>query len=162
MKNKDVKLYNVIFPVWLLWFLPVTWIVVLPANFVIDLTVLFLTLKYLKIDNRKEICKKSILRVWLCGFAADIIGSIIMFMPTLLDVNYDFINSINMNPFESVGALIYVTICLFLAAACIFLFNYKFCLNHSGLDLEQKKKVALSVAIVTAPYLFYLPTEWFY
>ena len=31
--NKTVKLYNLVFPVWLLWIVPLTWIVVLPVNF---------------------------------------------------------------------------------------------------------------------------------
>jgi len=27
---------------------------------------------------------------------------------------------------------------------------------------DKKKKIALSLAVFTAPYLFYLPTAWFY
>ena len=46
--KKELKLYNVIFPIWFLWLVPITWIVVLPANFIIDLAVIVLTLKYLK------------------------------------------------------------------------------------------------------------------
>lgn len=34
--KKDMKLYNVIFPIWMLFFLPPVRLVVLPANFVID------------------------------------------------------------------------------------------------------------------------------
>lgn len=162
MKHNEVRLYNVIFPVWLLWFIPVTWIVVLPANFVIDLLVLTLTLKHIGVVNRKQIGKNCILRVWICGFLSDIIGSVCMFMPTLLDIDTDFINSVNMNPFENIGSVIYVTICLLVSAACIYFLNLKFCLNKSGLEFEQKKKIALSLAVFTAPYLFYLPTEWFY
>lgn len=162
MKNSDVRLYNVLFPVWLLCFFPVTWIVVLPANFVIDLAVLFITLTIMKVATRKQICKSCILRVWLCGFGADLLGSILMFTPTLLDINNDLIGAINMNPFENVFALIWVTICLFFSAVCIYFFNLKYCLEKSDLDLSQKKKVALSMAIVTAPYLFYMPSEWIY
>jgi len=36
MKKNQVKIYNLIFPIWLLWLIPATWIVVLPANFLID------------------------------------------------------------------------------------------------------------------------------
>lgn len=162
MKNTDVRLYNVLFPVWLLWFFPITWIVVLPANFVIDLAVLFITLTVMKVESRKQICKSCILRVWLCGFGADLLGSILMFTPTLLDINNDLIGAINMNPFENVFALIWVTICLIFSVVCIYFFNLKYCLEKSDLDLSQKKKVALSMAIVTAPYLFYMPSEWIY
>ena len=33
MNKNSIKLYNVIFPIWLLWLIPITWLVVLPANF---------------------------------------------------------------------------------------------------------------------------------
>jgi len=162
MRSKEIRLYNVIFPIWMLWFIPATWILILPANFVIDLAVLFFTLKYLKVEERGQIAKKCILRVWICGFLADIIGSIFMFLPILLDVDADFVNSIAMNPFESIWAMIYTTIALMIAGGCIYLLNLKFCLNKSGLELAQKKKVALVMAVITAPYLYYLPTAWFY
>ena len=162
MRSKEIRLYNVIFPIWMLWFIPATWILILPANFVIDFAVLFFTLKYLKVEERGQIAKKCILRVWICGFLADIIGSIFMFLPILLDVDAGFVNSIAMNPFESIWAMIYTTIALMIAGGCIYLFNLKFCLNNSGLATAQKKKVALVLAVITAPYLYYLPTAWFY
>ena len=162
MKSTDVRLYNVLFPIWLLWFIPLTWLVVLPGNFIIDLSVLFFTLKYLKVGERKQICKKCIIRVWLCGFAADLLGSLLMFTPTLLDINEDLISAINMNPFDSIWAFIWATICLVFAGICIYFFNLKYCLANSDLDHAVKKKVALSMTIFTAPYLFYLPSEWFY
>ena len=44
----------------------------------------------------------------------------------------------------------------------VILFNSKWCLKKANLDAGQKKKVALSLAVFTAPYLFYLPTKWFF
>lgn len=43
MKDREVRLYNAIFPVWLLWLLfPWMWLVILPGNLLIDaLAVLF-------------------------------------------------------------------------------------------------------------------------
>ena len=52
--KKGVKLYNVIFPLWLLWLIPITWLVVLPANFLIDLAVVVLTLKFLQVPDIKK------------------------------------------------------------------------------------------------------------
>ena len=172
MKKKSIKLYNVIFPIWLLCLIPMTWLVVLPANFLIDLLVVVLTMKYLKVKEIKLNAKSVILKVWIFGFISDFIGTASMFIANVIDFNYEtplgkwwynnFTNAVSYNPFESIYAILWVTTCVIITSFFIYLFNYKFCLKKSTLDSEQKKKVALSLAIFTAPYLFYLPTAWFF
>ena len=172
MKKNSIKLYNVIFPIWLLWLIPITWLVVLPANFFIDLLVVVLTMKYLKVPDIKMNAKSVIFKVWIFGFIADFIGTASMVMSHLIDFNYktqlgkwwytNIANAVCYNPFESVFSVLWVTVCVIITAFLIYLFNYKFCLNKLNLLDEQKKKIALSLAIFTAPYLFYLPTAWFY
>lgn len=168
---KKDKLYNVLFPIWLLWVIPVTWIVVLPGNFLIDLLVVVLTMKHLKIENIKQEAKKVILRVWIFGFIADFIGTVGMIIPEFIIFRntpienwwyHNISNAVMYNPFNSIYSIIWVTVCLIIAVICIYLFNYKFCLNKSTLDEIQKKKVALSLAIFTAPYLFYFPSMILY
>ena len=34
--KKEVRLYNVLFPIWLLWIFPQVWLVLLPGNLLID------------------------------------------------------------------------------------------------------------------------------
>lgn len=172
MKNNSVRLYNVIFPIWILWLFPTTWIVVLPANFIIDLLVVVLTMKCLKIQDIKMNAKSVILSVWIFGFVADFIGTLLMLSGNLIDFNYEtqlgkwwytnISHAVSFNPFESIYAVLWVTVGVLVAAFFIYLFNYKYCLKKSNLDSMQKKKLALSLAIFTAPYLFYIPTVWFY
>ena len=172
MKKKSIKLYNVIFPIWPLCLIPMTWLVVLPANFLIDLLVVVLTMKYLKVKEIKLNAKSVILKVWIFGFISDFIGTASMFIANVIDFNYEtplgkwwynnIKNAVSYNPFESIYAILWVTTCVIITSFFIYLFNYKFCLKKSTLDSEQKKKVALSLAIFTAPYLFYLPTAWFF
>lgn len=172
MRNNNIKLYNLIFPIWLLWLIPITWIVVLPANFLIDLIVVVLIMKYLKVSDIKIKAKSVIFKVWIFGFIADFIGTAAMFLANIINFNYEtelgkwwYINissAVSYNPFESIYALLWVTVCMIITSFFIYLFNYKFCLKKSNLDSKQKKKLALSLAIFTAPYLFYIPTAWFY
>lgn len=172
MKKNSIKLYNLIFPIWLLWLIPITWIVVLPANFLIDLLVVVLTMKYLKVQDIKENVKSVILKVWIFGFIADFIGTASMFMANVIDFNYEtqlgkwwynnISNAVSYNPFENIYSVLWVTVCVIITSIFIYLFNYKFCLKKSNLGNEQKKKIALSLAIFTAPYLFYIPTYWFF
>ena len=46
--KKEIKLYNVIFPIWMLILIPPLWLVVLPGNFLIDLLVLYISMRILK------------------------------------------------------------------------------------------------------------------
>lgn len=172
MQNRrDCTLYNVIFPIWLLWLFPAAWLVVLPANLLIDLLVVVLTLRALHVQDVKLQTKSVLLRVWLMGFAADFIGTALMFLAGMLDFGdapfgkwwYDNVSSpIAFNPFASVYAFLWTTLCVAVTGLCIYWFNRKFCLKKAALEEWQKHKLALSLAIFTAPYLFYLPTRWFY
>ncbi|RPF48870.1 hypothetical protein EDD70_1703 [Hydrogenoanaerobacterium saccharovorans] len=172
MKKNNIKLYNLIFPIWLLWLFPITWLVVLPANFLIDLMVVAVTLKYLKIQEIRQNMKAVIFSVWMFGFAADFIGTAAMLLSNIISFNYEtqlgkwwytnITNAVSYNPFESIYAVLWVSGCVILTAFLIYLFNYKYCLNKTNLDNTQKKKLALSLAVFTAPYLFYIPTVWFF
>lgn len=172
MKKEKIKLYNVIFPLWMLWLFPQTWFAILPANFLVDLLVVVLTMRYLGIPDVKSNAKKVILRTWLCGFAADFVGTLMMFAVNLADIPgntpfgewwYDeLVGPLCSNPFESVWAFLWTAVCVLAAAGIIYLLNWKFCLKRADMEEIQKKKLALSLAVFTAPYLFYLPTKWFY
>ena len=46
--KKDVTLYNVLFPLWMLLMFPVMWLIVLPGNFIIDSIVLIISMLIMK------------------------------------------------------------------------------------------------------------------
>lgn len=48
MKIDEVRLYNMILPVWLLWIFPQVWLVILPGNLLVDVLVVFFALLALK------------------------------------------------------------------------------------------------------------------
>lgn len=158
MKRRDVKLYNIIFPVWLLWLFPLTWIVVLPGNFLIDLLVTVVTMKVLHVEEIKFNAKKSILYIWIFGFVSDFIGVILMFAGSTTEL----LSAVNSNPFENIYSFLWTAGCIILSAICIYFFNKKIALRKTALSQTEKKKLSLSLAICTAPYLFYLPTIWIY
>lgn len=168
MKKKCVKLNNVIFPIWMLfWIFPIIWIIVLPANFLIDLLVIILTMRYLKIPNIKQRARAVILKVWIFGFIADFIGSLGMLLAMIITFDfktpfYNITSGVAINPFDNVFSFIWVTLCIIAAAYFIYLFNYKICLKNIDISDSEKKRIALSLAIFTAPYLLYLPTKLFY
>lgn len=182
MNKKEIKLYNVLFPVWMITYLSallgskegfLILFIVLISNFIIDSLGYIIALKKYKIENKKEKYKKSILKIWGFGFLSDIIGVIPMFainfitnIPMESDISrwitVNFINPVTYNPFQNILSFIWVILCIGLSMFCIYKFNYKISFKNLEIQEETKKKIALIIAFVTAPYLFLLPTAWFW
>lgn len=170
--KREVRLYNVFFPIWLLLlFYPVCWLAVLPVNFGVDLLVIVLTLRALHAEDVKLKAKKSILKVWLFGFVADILGGLVLLSTQFIDLFLEkhfpaagawwyenMVNSTMFNAFENIYAFLWVLMCTAISGALIYLFNMKFCLKKAITDPVERHKLALSLAIFTAPYTFFIPT----
>lgn len=147
--KKEMRLYNILFPIWFLLFIPITWVVVLPANFVIDSLVILITMKMIGVKFKKRMYKESILKVWGFGFLSDIIGAAFLFVTMwILDLAV---------PGED---YLYLAIAVLISAIFIFIFNYK--ISFKGYDRNTRFKMALSLAILTAPYTFLIPLDWIY
>ena len=147
--TKEIRLYNLLFPIWFLMFIPLAWLIVLPANFIIDSLVILLTMKQLGIKFKKTMYKRTILKVWSFGFLADIIGAAFLFLTMFV--------------FElgSQGDELYLTIpAILIAAVFIFILNYK--VSFKDYDKSVRFKMALNLALLTAPYTFMIPLSWIY
>lgn len=181
MHKKDVKLYNLIFPLWMIVYLSsllgnkegfIVLFIVLIANFIIDSLVYLISLKKLNIENIKEKYKKGILKIWLFGFLSDILGVIPMFAVNFLTeipmssefrrwFIDNFVNAVTYNPFKSIFAFLWVLMCIGISMFCIYKFNYKISMKKIDIEKDKKKKIAMIIAIITAPYLFLIPTMGF-
>lgn len=148
MKKKN-KLYNVLFPVWFLFIYPIAWIVIIPANFLIDSLVLIMGMFILKLENKKQFYKRSILKVFIFGFLADIIGALFLFvMVFLLEIGIT-------------GDEIYLTLpAVLLSGVMIFIFNYFITFKKENKNV--KFKLALILTLITAPYAIMIPLNWIY
>lgn len=163
-----MKLYNMIFPVWLLWIFPTMWLIIMPANLIIDGLVIVLTLKFLKINAIKSVLKTVIWRTWICGFLADFVGCLLLFSVNLIKFSpenslYWWWNknmlAVNYNVFANIYAFLLASFALFISAYLIYWFNSRFCLRDAPLSLKQRKQLAVSLAVFTAPYVFFLPSS---
>ena len=78
-RNHTIRLYNVLFPVWFLMYLYPSWLplAVLAFNFAFDSLVLALAARWQKLPEIRRLWRQTILRVWLLGFAADILGALL-------------------------------------------------------------------------------------
>ena len=149
MKPKDVRLYNVLFPFWMLMLFPTVWLIVLPGNFLIDSLVLLIALRCLGIDEKKLWYKRHILKIFTFGMLSDLVGAAYML---LLMMRFDVGN---------MGDELYLTLpAIFLASTLIFLSNYY--ITFRKVEKPLRLKLALTFAIVTAPYTFLVPSSWLY
>ena len=171
--KKDVRLYNVFFPIWLLLlFYPLYWLLVLPVNFLVDLLVIVVALRVLHAEDIKRKTKGSILKVWGLGFFADIIGGVLMFSTQFAGMALDrfapdtagrwwhenMTNAVMFEPFSTLPAFLWVLLCVAVSGLLIYLFNIKLGLKKAITDPVERRKAALALAIFTAPYTFFIPT----
>lgn len=146
--KKYVTLYNLYFPLWFMLMLPIGWIILFPVDFVIDSLVLLVSLKVLKVDNKKQFYKKHIFKIFCFGLLADAISAGIMFLLILWD-------------FARMGDELYMTLpALVLSSFLIYKFNYK--VTFKNADDKLRHKLSLIFAIATAPYTFLFPSSLLY
>ena len=78
MMKREVRIYNMIIPLWLLWLFPplFPWVlpIILLGNLAIDTAVLSLALKAMKRTDREQLMEHLWWRIWWRGFAADAAG----------------------------------------------------------------------------------------
>ena len=176
-QKKEIRLYNVIFPVWilLLWPMPPVILLTLFGNLAIDCGVLYLILRFRKTPERGRILKQVWWRVWINGFLADLIGSAWLFAglfgPMLLEphlpegalkgVINDFSYAMTVNPFRSPAAFLVTAIGAALAGFFIYRFDLRTLRRCGDLLSEQdRKRTALLMGIITIPWFFFIPAYW--
>ena len=71
----SVKLCNVLFPIWILIFFPQALAIVIPGNLIVDAAVLLLALAAMRHRAKGAVLRRCWWKVWLLGFAADLIGA---------------------------------------------------------------------------------------
>lgn len=146
---KQTKLFNLLFPIWLLGLFPLMWLIIIPGNFIIDSLVLIVCLFILKINSKKEFYKKNILKIYLFGMLSDFIGAGLIAL-----LFFGFRIGIR-------GDELYLTIpSVIITGLLIYIFNYK--ISFKNCEPKIRKRLSLIFAIVTAPYTFMIPISWIY
>lgn len=171
-RRSSLRLYNVMMPLWLLWILPQGWLFILPANFVIDSVVLIAAMFCLKITAKAKNYKASILKVWIGGFFADLLGVSVLFLiyciGSALDGSgkwgslADSISTGAFNPFYNLFTLAYTVLAVLISGFAIYGYNKRWALKKLDIDDKSRKGLALAMALFTAPYTFLIPSYLLY
>ncbi len=172
---ENTKLYNMILPIFMLYvFAPAIWIISIIGNLVIDsISLIVLLIIFKKLSFKTYI--KTIIPLWIFGFVADFIGAGYL---TLMSINTksdyyvgkeDLLRQIksgvylatNHSPFDSLWGVVFILSGILMSSVLIFVFDYFFLINIKELNKKQRIISALTFCIVTAPYTFFLPKEFF-
>ena len=174
MKKKELRLYNLIFPLWFMVWLPGWWwLLLIPANFALDRFVLKRCLDK-KIPENKHLLKKYSWKVCLFGFLSDFIGSLFLlgvFMgislvgERMIDNNYKelglkisrWAGSGMINVWQDPLTFLIALAGVALSALMIYLFNNKMLRKNTEIGEENARYIAKWLTIVTAPYLYLIP-----
>lgn len=179
MENNQIRLYNLIFPMWfMLWFPGWYWLIILPVNFLVDYLVLKVCFKKKVMDNYKSLLKKYSWKTWIYGFLADLIGAIYLLIiyggvsivgEGLIDAGSrkigikisvwanDSMISAWDNPLGFIVSLSGVALAGFL----VYKFNFSMLKKNEAIGEDIARYVAKWLAIITAPYLIMIPIYFY-
>lgn len=161
--KKQTRLYNIILPIWLVVALPSPlWLAIIPGNLLVDCAVLFLALLVLKHTQKGAVVKQLWWRFWLLGFAADALGVVWMLSGMLGYIPFgdaweDTVSHVTHNAFHNPWAFLWALAGVALAGACIYFFDKRAMKSCELLTGREKHITALAMAVITAPYLFFIP-----
>ena len=159
-KKNDMRVYNLMFPVWMLvWWPSWLWLALIPLNYGIDALVLRLSLP--AGSDRAAFLRKHTWKICLAGFASDFLGSALLFAVYAFTPGDPLSNNLAYAPFGSAAALAVTLAALLLSAGAIFLLDRRILLR-AGLDPDGARRAARNLAVFTAPYLFLFPSGLLY
>ncbi len=169
MSSGKVKLYNLLLPIWLVVFIPsFLWLLLIPANYLLDRIVLKWSLG--DMQDKGLFCRNHNWKICLAGFLSDFIAAVFLFAlnQIMCGIDEDSLTIIGraadgmmFNPLSNILSFIIVCISIALAAVCIFFLD-KGILIRAGIGPEQAKRPAIRLAVITAPYLYLIPSELFH
>lgn len=150
--DKKDSLYNVIFPLWAIFFMTPLILIPLIGNLIIDGMVISITLRLIKTHLPWKRLREIILKAWGIGFGSDLVG----FAVLLTITGFTRINEFN--PFVDGRTLFAYLFAICVSGISIFGFNYKI-LRREGLGKKSSIIVSLAMGITTAPWMFLIPTD---
>lgn len=160
------RMYNIFFPIFFFFLIPVIWLWVLPINFAIDSLVIVLSLYYLKMTEIKVKWFKVIFKVWIIGFLSDLIGCVILLPSLFLADRKDWLGEaavkLMFHPYSNPLSALITILAVVIAGYMIYLLNCRFSFNNIDIEPQMKKKLSLYLAVFTAPYVLLIPSAWLY
>ena len=151
MKKNDIRLYNVLFPIWFYLLFPQVWLLILSVNFLVDSLVLYCSARQQGLENTRALWKERILPVWGIGLLSDLIGAVLIFVIYLIVAAIPWFAEF-VNPIRFPGTVLISIPGVILSGIMIYFLNKNLTFRESNLTSNQIHKLCLHLALWTAPY----------
>lgn len=114
----------------------------------------------MKLNYPEKFLKKNLWKIVFIGYLADFFGAFLLLM-TFLGLDYLGVETyLGTDVFSNPIDFLLITLAVMFSSFCIFKFNSHFVLGKY-FPANDVKKLSLSLAIFTAPYLFFVPVTLF-
>ncbi len=161
-----ITVANVIFPTWMLGLIPsVIWLIMIPANFIVDSLVIIGWAKVKKVSDWKHVWAKSIWKIWIFGFLADFAAAGLLFaffclwMGISSATNQEWMMDASNVIMYGWGSFFYGLLGALIGGCLIYLLDRRWAFTKTTLSPEQKKNAAFWMAVITAPWLLSIPID---
>lgn len=167
-RNKTTRLYNIILPIWLLvWWPSWLWLGLIPANYLVDFLVSWMSMKKLGIEDCKQKALKHSWKVCLIGFLSDFVGAafllgVLYLVDIILPNEAGEAIAYGLSWKPNLYSIIIILIAIAISGTLIYVLNRRMLKKDPDLSREQIHRIALNLAVFTAPYLFLIPSSLIY
>ena len=151
MKKNDIRLYNVLFPIWFYLLFPQVWLLILSVNFLVDSLVMYCSARQQGLENTRVLWKERILPVWGIGLLSDLIGAVLIFVIYMIVAAIPWFAEFA-NPIRFPGTALISIPGVILSGIMIYFLNKNLTFRESDLTSNQIHKLCLHLALWTAPY----------
>ncbi len=152
-------------PVWFMIASPSMWLILLPLDFLVVTCVLWLCVKFFSVGSYREMFRASILKIWAINFASQILASFTLFLSQgyFGEWWYEYITTpVALNPLDNIYSVTFTALALLLAGAFTYTANRKFTFKKLQLDPDTRRKLALGLALLTLPMMYFMPSRAIY
>ena len=165
----EFKLLGDIIPIWFFWVLPPCWIAIIPITAIVCSIVFYISTLYLKIYNPFRVLKKIIVKTTFFCFLCDIMVAGFLFlgilgMDEIINPKSDFYHwyksfkdFLDQKPLDNIFVILVLCVAILLSRIINYKLNKRYTFSKLDIEEENKKKLALAIAIFTAPYIFFIP-----
>lgn len=136
----------------LLFFIPASWIILVPLTLIISSVVFFAGLKIFMIEENITIFKKYFLKVFLSVFFSNLMCSVLIFLIGLIP-NFGYLiyhNSFNQRSNLGILLTLFAIVVSILGNVILL---YKIIFINLKINKTAKKYISIIIAIFCAPYI---------
>ena len=152
-------------PIWFMLSSPSLWLIVLPFDFLVTVLMLWISNKVFRVASFRELFRTSAVKAWLVGFVGQIVGGLVLFISQgyFGEWWYEYITTpVVLNPLDNPYSLVFTMVGVAACGVFVFFLDRGFSFKNLAASAEGKRKLAVGLALLTLPMLYFLPSRMLY